>query len=109
MIMVIDPQNAGIAGNMVIGAMIDLGVNQEEVQDIMEHYASFFGEIEVDIKRIRKSEITATYVDVECQDKEPIKYEELLRRFSDITHEKVTPGMINLARNVFKTIEELLS
>ncbi len=51
MIMVIDPQNAGIAGNMVIGAMIDLGVNQEEVQDIMEYYASFFGEINVDIRQ----------------------------------------------------------
>lgn len=106
MIMVIDPQNAGIAGNMVIGAMIDLGVNQEEVQDIMEHYASFFGEIKVDIKRIRKSEITATYVDVECKDKEPIKYDELLGCFSDITHEKVTPDMINLAINVFKTMAE---
>jgi hypothetical protein len=106
MIMVIDPQNAGIAGNMLVGAMIDLGVNLEEVQDIMEHYASFFGEIKVDIKKISKSGITATYVDVECQDKEPIKYEELISRLKDITHENVTPDMLELAGNVFKTLAE---
>lgn len=104
MVMVIDPQNAGIAGNMVVGAMIDLGVNKEEVQDIMEYYASSFGDIDVDIKKIKKAGITATYVDVECQDKKPIKYEELLGRLNDIIHENVTQDMLELARNVFKTL-----
>jgi len=106
MIMVIDPQNAGIAGNMVVGAMIDLGIRKEEVQDIMEYYASFFGEINVDIGKTSKSGITATYVDVDCQDKEPIKYEELRGRLNSITHDNVTQDMQELASNVFKTLAE---
>ncbi len=106
MIMVIDPQNAGIAGNMLVGAMIDLGVRKEEVQDIMEYYASFFGEINVDIGKTSKSGITATYVDVKCQDAEPIKYEELRGRLNSITHESVTPEMLELANNIFKTLAE---
>lgn len=106
MVTVIDPQNAGIAGNMIVGALIDLGVNEEEVQDIMEYYASFFGEIDVDIKKIQKSGITATYVDVKCQDRKPIGYHELLERLNGIIHEKITPEMQEFAINVFKTLAE---
>ncbi len=106
MVTVIDPQNAGIAGNMVVGALIDLGVNKREVQDIMEYYASFFGEIDVDIKRIRKSGIVATFVDVECFDQKPIGYRELQERLNNVVHERVTPDMFKFAGNVFKTMAE---
>ncbi len=106
MVTVIDPQNAGIAGNMIVGALIGLGANKEEVQDVMEYYASFFGEINVDIKKIRKSGIAATYVDVECHDKNPIRYLELQERLNNIVHERVTPDMLKFARNVFKTLAE---
>lgn len=106
MVTVIDPQNAGIAGNMVVGALIDLGVNKEEVQDVMEYYASFFGEIKVDIKKIRKSGIAATYVNVECRDKNPIGYHELQERLNNILHERITSDMLNFAADVFKTLAE---
>ncbi len=106
MVVVIDPQNAGIAGNMVVGALIDLGVNKEEVQDIMEYYATYFGEINVDIKQIQKSGIKATYVEMECHDKEPIKYTKLLERLNSITHERITPDTLNFTKDVFKILAE---
>ena len=43
MVVIIDPQNAGIAGNMVLGALLDMGVDIEYVQEVMEYYASYFG------------------------------------------------------------------
>lgn len=104
MVTIIDPQNAGIAGNMILGAFIDLGVDKKKVQDVMEYYAAYFGEINVEIKKTRKSGINATYVDVECYDNESIQYKELLRRLNSIKHEDVTSEMLNRAIDVFKTI-----
>lgn len=106
MVAIIDPQNAGIAGNMVIGALLNVGVNKEDVQEVMEYYASYFGDISVKIDKIQKSGIRATYVDVECHDKEPIKYIELLERLNGIVHEKIAPDVLNFAKNVFKLLAE---
>ena len=36
MVFIIDPQNAGISGNMIIGALVDLGADSEKVKNIME-------------------------------------------------------------------------
>ena len=33
MVLIIDPQVSGVAGNMFIGAFIDLGANQEKIVD----------------------------------------------------------------------------
>jgi pyridinium-3,5-bisthiocarboxylic acid mononucleotide nickel chelatase len=86
MVVVIDPQNSGIAGNMVLGALVDMGLNPESLIDVMEHYASYFGDINVKISDVKKAGISATYVDVECHDKEAIRYTELLERLDKIKH-----------------------
>lgn len=106
MVVIIDPQNAGIAGNMVIGAFIDLGVPSEAVQDIMEYYASYFGDINVKINIIQKSGINATYVDVECHDERSIKYNELIERLDKIEHSQITTEILNFAKKVFKVLAE---
>lgn len=36
MTLIIDPQTGGIAGNMIIGALVDLGANPKELKEIME-------------------------------------------------------------------------
>ena len=40
MTLIIDPQTGGIAGNMIIGALVDLGANPKELKEIMESVTS---------------------------------------------------------------------
>ena len=43
MTIIIDPQSSGIAGNMLIGAFVDLGADASELKEIMEKSAEEFG------------------------------------------------------------------
>ena len=47
MTIIIDPQTAGIAGNMIIGALIDLGADSKKTKEIMEKTANEFVKFEV--------------------------------------------------------------
>ena len=65
MTVIIDPQSSGIAGNMIIGALIDLGANQDELKEIMEKSAEPFGKVEVSFNKVTKHGIASTYCHVE--------------------------------------------
>ena len=106
MTVIIDPQNSGISGNMVIGALIDHGLKTEVVIDVMEYYASYFGDIKVEIRKVRKSGISASFVDVKCHDNASIKYTELIEVLESIKHSAITPDIMNLSKNVFNTLAE---
>lgn len=104
MVVVIDPQQAGISGNMVIGALVNLGADSELVKNIMEHYGSHFGDVNVEIGDINKSGIMACFADVQCSDHHAIAYTDLLETLNGINHEKVTSNILEFAKNVFKTL-----
>ncbi|MGC9516445.1 MAG: nickel pincer cofactor biosynthesis protein LarC [Methanomicrobiales archaeon] len=104
MVVVFDPQNAGIAGNMILGAMIDLGVDPDIVIDIMEYSASYFGDVSVDINKIRKSGISSTFVNIKCKDREPISYINLIAKLENIKHENISREVLIFAKKVFKTL-----
>ena len=106
MTVIIDPQNSGISGNMVVGALIDLGLDPKAVIQIMEYYASYFGDVEVNIGKLKKSGISASYVDVNCNDKGSVKYTELLEMLEKVKHPDVTADMMDFSRRVFKTLAE---
>ncbi|HSQ02375.1 MAG TPA: nickel pincer cofactor biosynthesis protein LarC [Methanobacterium sp.] len=106
MTVIIDPQNSGISGNMVVGALIDLGLDPEAVIQIMEYYASYFSDVEVNIGKLKKSGISASYVDVNCNDKGSVKYTELLEMLDKAKHPDVTADMMDFSRRVFKTLAE---
>jgi pyridinium-3,5-bisthiocarboxylic acid mononucleotide nickel chelatase len=104
MTLIIDPQNSGISGNMIVGALADFGVDYADSIDIMEHYGSYFGDINVKITKIQKSGISSTYVDVKCKDKKSLKYTELIKILDSIEHPEVNKEIITFSKKVFKTI-----
>lgn len=104
MAVIIDPQSSGIAGNMVLGAFVDMGMDPDPLSDVMEHYASYFGDINIEIGKVKKSGITATYADIQCSDGEYVGYKELLERFDGIEDPEMTPQTRRFVKKVFKTI-----
>ena len=81
MTIIIDPQSSGIAGNMIIGALADLGANSSELKEIMEKSAEQFGKVEVTFKKIIKGGINSTYCNVEMlENKPPVCYPEFIER-----------------------------
>ncbi|HOI40749.1 MAG TPA: nickel pincer cofactor biosynthesis protein LarC [Methanobacterium sp.] len=104
MVIVIDPQQSGISGNMMIGALVHSGADPESVKDIMEYYGSHFGEVNVTIGLIKKSGIKSVFADVQCSDHNSIAYNDLIETLDGINHEKVTPDILEFAKKVFKTL-----
>ena len=65
MSIIIDPQTSGISGNMIIGALVDLGADSNKLKEIMESVSSEFGEIKVSFNKINKKGISSTYCKVD--------------------------------------------
>ena len=65
MTIIIDPQSSGIAGNMIIGALVDLGADADELKSIMEKSAKDFGKVEVSFEKKLKHGISSTFCHVE--------------------------------------------
>ena len=85
MTIIIDPQSSGIAGNMIIGALVDLGANPSELKEIMEKSASEFGKVEVTFERAVKRGIDSTFCHVEMlETKPPICYPEFIERIESL-------------------------
>ena len=70
MVYIIDPQNAGISGNMIIGALVDLGADLENVKNLMEDVAFDFGEVEVSLTKVNKAGIDASFCNVKTINEE---------------------------------------
>lgn len=85
MTIIIDPQSSGIAGNMIIGALVDLGANPSELKEIMEKSASEFGRVEVSFKKLCKHGIDSTYCNVEILEEKPrINYPDFMEKIRSL-------------------------
>ncbi|MCQ2964870.1 MAG: LarC family nickel insertion protein [archaeon] len=112
MVFVIDPQNAGISGNMFIGALVDMGANKEDVKNIMEEVANSFGGVEVSLDKINKSGIEATFcnvsvIDEECESNHHIHFNDFINKIDSLKDKKIpnlTHEMVELAKSVFLRI-----
>ena len=104
MTIIIDPQGSGIAGNMLIGAFIDLGADSHEIKDIMEKSALEFGKVEVKFKKVCKHGIDSTFCHVEMlENKKSPSYPEFISKIEGLNlDEKIKKTSIN----IFKRIAE---
>ena len=85
MTIIIDPQSSGISGNMIIGALVDLGANPDELKEIMEKSARDFGKVEVTFEKITKQGIDSTYCHVEMlENKPPIDYPDFIEKIDSL-------------------------
>ena len=88
MTIIIDPQSSGIAGNMIVGAFVDLGANKDELKEIMEKSAKPFGKIEVNFNKVEKHGISSTYCHVEMLECEhSIKYTDFIEKIKRLNLE----------------------
>lgn len=111
MVVLIDPQVSGLAGNMFIGAFIDLGADKTKVEKIIKDYATEFGEINVNIIRKAKSGVMTTFANIETEDDSARHYPDIINKLDKITEEKYSTDntmikSIDLSKKIFKTLAD---
>lgn len=106
MTLIVDPQNSGISGNMVVGALADFGVDHELLKEVMEHYGSEFGKVEVKITKTIKTGISSSFVHVKARDSKPMNYTELIEILDGVEHPEITGEIKEFTKRVYKTMAE---
>ena len=109
MVLIIDAQTSGLAGNMFIGAFVDLGADKDKIIKVIEDYACEFGDISINVEKKLKNDIMCTYFDIQTSDHEHRKYNELVDKIEEITKnkypsDKTVKDSVILAKKIFKTM-----
>ena len=104
MTIIIDPQSSGIAGNMIIGAFVDLGADADKLKEIMEKSSLEFGKIEVIFEKVWKHGIDSTFCHVEMlENKPPLNYLEFISNIEKLdVDEKIKQTSINIFERIAK-------
>lgn len=104
MTIIIDPQVSGIAGNMIIGALADLGADKEELKFIMEKTANEFGKVNVNFSKVNKHGIESEYCEVEIIEKgEVLHFNEFITKIELLDIEKkIKKTAINIFTRIGK-------
>ncbi|MBQ6219624.1 MAG: nickel pincer cofactor biosynthesis protein LarC [Methanosphaera sp.] len=109
MVVIIDPQVSGLAGNMFIGAFVDLGADKEKIKKVIDLYASAFGEVNVNISKQEKSGVMTTYANIQTNDNSKRHYSDIINKLDEITeinfpHDDLISKTIKLSKKIFKTL-----
>lgn len=109
MSLLIDPQVSGLAGNMFIGAFVDLGADKEKIKKVILDYSRYFGKVEVHIDKKIKNGVKTTYADISTEDNTSRHFNDIIKKIDEITEEKYSDDpiirkSIELSKKVFHTI-----
>ena len=104
MTIIIDPQSSGIAGNMIIGALVDLGADSNKLKEVMEYSALEFGGVEVTFEDQCKRGISSTFCKVKMlNNNKTVKYRDLIAKIGELDlDEKVKEKSINVFERIAK-------
>ena len=103
MTIIIDPQSSGIAGNMLIGAFVDLGADAGELKEVMEKSAHDFGEVEVTFTKVSKHGIESTFCHVEMlEHKHSVHFKDFISKIRDLDLDE--KGSLTLQARIFERI-----
>ncbi|MBR4448028.1 nickel pincer cofactor biosynthesis protein LarC [Methanobrevibacter sp.] len=104
MTIIIDPQGSGIAGNMLIGAFVDLGADADRLKEVMEASAKEFGEVNVEFNKTKKHGIESTFCNVEMlENNPPINFKDFILKIEEL---KLDGNIKATSINIFKRIAE---
>ena len=104
MTIIIDPQSSGIAGNMLIGAFVDLGADADELKEVMEKSACDFGKVEVTFTKVAKHGIDSTFCHVEMlEHKKSINFKDFISKIKSLD---LDDKVIETSLRIFKRIAE---
>lgn len=102
MTIIIDPQGSGISGNMIIGALVDLGADRDKLKEVMETSASIIGNVDVTFEQTNKNGIDSVYCHVEMLDKKDhVHYNELVDKINRLDLDE---DIKKTSLNIFKRI-----
>ncbi len=92
---------SGISGDMTLAALIDSGVDPEAIRTVI---ASFKLPIEVEIEKVKRNGIAATYVNIKAEDQESHRY--LPDVIAIIESSCMTPSQKQLALKIFQRLAD---
>ena len=109
MTIIIDPQGSGIAGNMLIGAFVDLGADADRLKEVMEKSAIEFGKVDVTFEKVCKHGIDSTFCHVEMLESKPSpNYPEFISKIEELDLEdNVKQTAINIFRRIAESESEV--
>lgn len=104
MTIIIDPQTSGIAGNMLIGAFVDLGADENKLKEVMEASACEFGKVNVKFSKISKQGIESTFCHVEMlENNNSINFKDFISKIEKLTiDDDVKATSINIFKRMAK-------
>ena len=104
MTIIIDPQSSGIAGNMLIGAFVDLGADKYKLKEIMETSAKDFGGVEVEFSEISKHGIASTFCHVKILDNtHSVNFKDFISKIRNLN---INSDVKDTSIKIFKRIAE---